>query len=248
MNAPTRHLVTWAAVLSCALSCAAVPPAAGAVVIPPNVSIDSNHINLVGIWSRASDRWNAADSLAYGARVTVTVRDVSYNPIAGVPVTIDFSGCPGVFISNTQSYRGMTAACTTPTVQNYTTWSGTVSFVVVGSLHSRAEQAPACAFVFADNYFVGRLSVGVYDQTGTGGLTLADISYFWSDLNSGTYHTRSDLDGNGTLTLADISYVWAAYTSSFDASATTLCSNPPVNPPPSGDDPGPVGPGPKRLP
>ncbi len=252
MKRPDRHQFAVSAACACALLLAAAAHAAS-IPNPTNWSIDSDHINLVGVWSRASDRWNAADSLAYGARVTVTVRDIANNPVAGVPVVIDFSACPGLLISGTQSYRGMIAGCTSPSVLNYTTPNGTVSFVVVGSLQGRAEQPRACAIVYVDSYLLGRLSVGVYDQTGTGGLTLADIGLFWADVNSGTYHARCDLDGNGALTLADVAYVWDANLTPFDVSATTVCSNPPINPPPppppgGSYDPGPVNPGPKRYP
>ncbi len=245
-----KRWIAVAAVIGGALSHAAAAHAATGIPGPGNISIDANHINLVGIWSTASNKWSAADSLLYGARVTVTVRDLSNNPIAGRPVTIDFSGCPGLLISGTQSYHGMTSGCSTPTVSNFSTTNGTVSFVVVGSIQSRnSEPVWGCAAVYVDSYLIASLGVSAYDQTGSGGFTLADIGFFWTDLNSGRYHARCDLDGNGYLTLADIAHAWDANLHVFDVSATTVCSNPPPYPGPGGSyDPGPVNPGPKRTP
>ncbi len=236
-----------------AVALLALPLAAGAgpapaIISPGNITLSDTHLNLVGVWSWASDPWNAADTLAYGARLTVTVRDIANNPVAGVPVMIDFSGCPGLRISGTQSYHGEISGCAMPWVLNYTGLQGRVSLVVVGSLQRRVDQAQGCARVYADNYYVGAISVGVYDQNDAGGMSLADIGLFWSDLGSGTYHARSDLDGNGELTLADVAYAWNADTNlPFNVSATTVCSNPP---PPGGSGGGPplVVPNPRRMP
>jgi hypothetical protein len=199
-------------------------PAFAGLPSPGNVVISTNRINLVGYSSFAADPLNAADSTEYKAKLTVTVRDLANNPIPGLPVVIDFSGCTSdVRISAAQSYHAQTTGCASALVQDYTTADGSVSFVVMGGLAGRTDHPAGCARVFVDSYFAGNLGVGAFDQTGSGGMTLADIAWFWSDVGSGGFHDRSDLNGDGALTLADLAYAWRAMGARFDASGVPLC-------------------------
>lgn len=199
------------------------------IVSPSNCTVGDTRINLVGTYSGAADPLNAADSIDYKVKLTVTVRDLANNPIAGVPVVLDFSGCTAALgtgeikIASTQSYHAETVGCATATVQNYSTANGTVSFVVVGGASTRTDHVAGCAKVYADGYLLGSLGVGTFDQNNTGGMSLADVSYFWGDNGSGSFHDRSDIDGNGTLSLADVSYAWGANGHAFTNSGATLC-------------------------
>jgi hypothetical protein len=192
------------------------------IVIPRYVIFSDTRINLVGY--RAGGSGDQADSLDYKAKLTLTVQDVMHNPIAGMPVVIDFSGCTAdIRIAATQSFHAATASCAWPTVQSYTQPNGRVTFVIIGGASARSDHPPGCARVYVDSYDFGTLNVGAYDQNSTGGMTIADIGWFWSDLGSGTFHDRSDLDGDGYLSLADLAWAWNALGHPFDSSGQQLC-------------------------
>jgi hypothetical protein len=136
---------------ACATLFGAIAAYAG-IVSPGNCTVGDTRINLVGSSSSAADPNNAADSTEVKSKLTVTVRDIGNNPIAGVPVVLDFSACaPEVKISGTQKYHAQTAGCATATVQGYSTANGTVSFVVIGGITTRTSHAAGCAKVYADN-------------------------------------------------------------------------------------------------
>jgi len=202
------------------------------IVSPGNCSITrsennapASRINLVGYNSGGVG--DQADSLEINSKIIVTVRDVANNPIAGVPVVVDFSGCTSdVKIGNYQSFHGQTVGCAGATVQGYSTALGQVTLTIIGGRSAAPAHAAGCATVFADSYNIGSLGVGTFDQTNTGGITLADISLFWTDINDpGPDQDRSDVDGNAALTLADVSYAWTAnsHAASFNASSAVLC-------------------------
>jgi hypothetical protein len=210
--------------VACAMLLGAAASFAG-IVSPGNCTVGATRINLVGY--NSSGTGDLADSLEIFSKLTVTVRDIANNPIAGVPVVLDFSACASgdIKIGNFQSFHGQTVGCATATVQNYSTSNGTVSFVVVGGRSSSTDHALGCAKVYADSYLLGSLNVGTFDQTNSSGFTLADIAFFWTDVNSGIFHDRTDMDGSGSLVLADIAYAWTAngHASSFNASSAVLC-------------------------
>jgi hypothetical protein len=206
--------------VACATLFGAVAAFAG-IVSPANCTVGATRINLVGFNAAASG--DQADSTASLSKLTITVRDLVNSPIAGVPVVLDFSGCTSdVKVASTQSYHAQTAGCSTATVQGYTTSNGTVSFVVIGGRSAATAHAAGCAKVYADSYLLGSLSVGTFDQNNIGGMTLADVSYFWGDVASGSFHDRTDINGDGILSLADVAYGWGA-NGHFNTSGAVLC-------------------------
>ncbi len=217
--------------VACAALLGAVAAYAG-IVSPGNCSVTrsengavATRINLVG-YNSAGPAGSQADSLELNSKIVVTVRDISNNPIAGVPVVLDFSGCTGdVKIGNFQSFHQITTGCATATVQGYSTANGTATFTVVGGHTGSVAHLAGCAKVYADAYLLSSLGVGTFDQTNTGGFTLADIGFFWADVLGGLNPDRSDLDGNGFVTLADIGNAWVAnlHAASFNASSAVLC-------------------------
>lgn len=219
--------------VACAALFGTVAAFAG-IVSPGNCSLGATRINLVGTSTAASDPANAADSTEILSKLTITIRDIGNNPIAGVPVVLDFSGCTEVRVSTTQSYHASTGSCPSATVQGYTTANGTVSFVVNGGITTRSAVQPghsaACMKIFADSYSltpgavpsVAGIDVGAFDENLLAGMNLADVSAFWAD-NGGNWQ-RTNVDGIGaTVALADVSQAWAA-NGKFNTSApVTLC-------------------------
>jgi len=218
------------------VACAALLGAAAAyagIVSPGNCSVTrsengavATRINLVG-YNVGGPAGSQADSLELNSKIIVTVRDVSNNPIAGVPVVLDFSGCTGdVKVGNFQSFHQIaTNSCAGVTVLGYSTTNGTATFTIVGGRTGSVAHAAGCAKVYADSYLLASLGVGTFDQTNSGGFTLADISFFWVDANGGLNPDRSDVDGNGFVTLADVGNAWVVngHASSFNTSSAVLC-------------------------
>jgi len=194
------------------------------IVSPGNCTVGGTRINLVGSASGAADPNNSADSTEVNSKLTVTVRDIGNNPIAGVPVVLDFSACtPEIKIGGTQKYHAQTAGCATATVQGYSTTNGTVSFVVIGGISTRTSHATGCAKVYADSYLLGSVNVGAFDQNDLAGMTLADVSFFWGD--NGSSAERSNVNDSAaapTVTLADVSFAWGA-NGKFNTSGSPLC-------------------------
>jgi hypothetical protein len=222
-----RRLLRFAACLGALAVLSCPPPCSARAIVAPTVILGSNRINLVGRWSTALDPLNAADSTEFRALLTVTVLDVSGNPIFGEPVELDFSRCTSdIRLAATQSYHGQTVNCALATVRNVTGRDGRANFVVVGGLASRTDHPAGCAQVWVDSFLCGTFGVGAYDQNNAGGMTLADVAWFWRDLASGTPHDHSDLNGDGTITLADVAYAWGAmsgYYGGFDLSGAASC-------------------------
>jgi hypothetical protein len=212
-----------ALVVAAALSLAVAPAARAGIVAPASVPTIDGHINLVGWSSQALDPANAADSTLYLARFTTTAYDIHHCPIPGLLAWLDFSGCLDVRIAATQSYRGETSVCPQACVQNYTNAEGSVSFVVIGGLANRGGHPERCAKLYFDGYLVGSLAVGAFDQDDSGGMTLADIAWFWNELGSASAHAGSDLSGNGYVTLADVALAWSALGHPFDRSGQPVC-------------------------
>jgi hypothetical protein len=210
------------------VACATILGVAAAyagVVSPGNCSVGGTRINLVGFNSAAPG--DKADSVSTNAKITITVRDVSNNPIPGIPVVLDFSGCVSdvkVASSASQSYHAIATGCATATVQGYSTANGTVSFVVVGGRSAATSHAVGCAKVYADSYLLGSISVGTYDQNNAGGVNGADLSLFGIDLFGGLNPDRSDYNGDLVVNGADLSLFGAClFGGRSGSSGATLC-------------------------
>jgi hypothetical protein len=164
-----------------ALVLGSVPAFAWVCCYCANATISSNRINLVGC--NPSGPGDRADTLAAGARFTVTVRDIANNPVAGIPVVIEFLDCSGIRIASTQSYHNESASRGPAIVQGYTAPNGTVSFVVIGGASSRVADLPGCARFYIDSYLCQSIGVGTYDENNAGGVNGADVALFGTDLS-----------------------------------------------------------------
>ena len=188
-------------------------------------SLSSNRINLVGYNLSATDAANSADSASTLAKLTVTVRDLGGNPVAGSNVVIDFSGATSdLKIASTQFYHGETVGCAGATVSNYSNAAGVVTFSVIGGKTGTTAHTVGSVKVYADGVLLSSIGAGTYDYTNTGGLTLIDLSGWAGDYFGGLNPDRADIDGNGTVTLIDMSNWASAYFGGRQsASAATSC-------------------------
>jgi len=212
------------------VACATVLGAAAAfagVVSPGNCVVGSGvgvqRINLVGYNSGAPG--DKADSVSTLAKLQVLVRDISNNPIAGIPVVIDFSGCTSdVKIGSTQSYHAQTIGCATATIQGFTTTNGTVNFAVVGGHGAGASHAGGCAQVYADSYLLTSINVGTYDENNTSGVNGVDLSAFGGDLFGGLNPSRSDFNNDASVNGLDLSIEGnVLFSGRSNTSSSVLC-------------------------
>jgi len=206
--------------VACATIFGVVAAYAG-IVSPGNCTISAARINLVGQNNAAPG--DKADSVATGAKITITVRDIGNSPIAGIPVVIDFSGCTSdIKVASTQSYHAQTTGCATATVQSYSTTNGTVSFVIIGGRSAAVAHAVNCAKAYADSYLLSpSLGVGAYDENNAGGVTLADLGLWGTDYFGGANPDRSDYNGAGGVTLADLGLWGSTYFGGRSAASAT---------------------------
>jgi len=192
-----------AALAACGVFFAAV--AFAGVPSPGNSSFSNTRINLVGFDISTS----SADSVASGAKFSVTVRDLGNNPIANSSVVLDFSGVTSdIRIDDTQAnYQLLTANCGAHTVRALSDAAGVANFVVVGGgmASVAAAHAPLSGKVYADGVLLGNIGVGAYDQNGAGGVGGADLSRVLGDFVLGTNPDRTDYNGAGGVGGADLS-------------------------------------------
>jgi hypothetical protein len=212
------------------VACMLVASAAFAGVPSPTTSVvgsgvGNQRINLVGYFSGATDPTNAADSAAAGAKLTVTVKDLAGNVVAGSNVVLDFSGCTSdVKVGSVQSYHAETVGCSGVTVSNFTNASGVVAFTVIGGRSFSSAHAFGCAKVYADGVLLGSIGVGTYDNNNSTGVNLVDLSFWVNDYLAGTNPDRSDLNGSGTVNLVDLSsWVGTYLAGKSNTSSATVC-------------------------
>jgi hypothetical protein len=188
-----------------------------------NSTISGNRINLGGFNPGTAGDQN--DHCSPGTTITVTVRDIGNNPIPGIAVVLDFSPASSdLKLALTQSFMGETVDCATARVSNVTDALGRVTFAVRGSRVPGPAHAPGSVRVFADNYLLGNLSAGLYDQDGANGVSLPDLGLWGADYFSSTNPDRSDYNGNGLVSLADLSLFSACYFSGCSsASGPSAC-------------------------
>jgi len=133
---------------------------------------------------------------------TVTVRDLANNPLLGVSVVLDFSGCPnGAFICPTNLGDPYTANLVARTLSMVTPANGTVTFPArVGGV------GPAgCAKVFASGVLLGSFALASPDQNGNGVVTgIIDVDPALFAAKLGTVDPTADFDcSGGAVDLAD---------------------------------------------
>jgi hypothetical protein len=188
---------------------------------PLNSTIPAR-INLVGFDAGSS----TADTAPAFALVSVTVRDLANNPIPNSSVIIDFAGdVSDLRIGDTvdQYYPGVTSNCSSHGVHIVSDGSGVASLAVIGGGKPGAAHSMG-GKVYADGVLLGSIAVGMYDEDGAGGVSIADLSIWATDFFGGSNPERSDFDNASGVTIADLS-VWAStfFAGGSNASATTYC-------------------------
>jgi hypothetical protein len=179
-----------------------------AAVPSPTDSDVPCQINLVGTTGGVADS---------RGQLTMTIRDLAHNPIAGSSVVIDFDACtPDIRVCSVQPFAGVTADCSTTVgeVNAVTDGSGVVTLRIVGGANNAASGTPAagfrCATVYADGVSMGTTNIGAFDENGAGGVNPADVSTWLSDSFDGDYEGRSDFNNacsnvSGVINPADLS-------------------------------------------
>lgn len=166
-----------------------------------------------------------ADTFTTKTVLTFTVRDLANNPISGSSVFIDFNGCNGSRVCDSQIYQGMVTT-PGPVVRGLSNALGVVSLVVTGGYNGSvpaAADARNCASIYADGVLLGTLDVGAYDLNGGGGVDGTDLSLWAADaFDIGAPNaSRSDYDGSGIVDGADLSELAVSL---FEVSGTSSCA------------------------
>ena len=184
------------------LALLAVPAlaASGGVVDPFANSTIPSHVRLVGLGTTGPD-----SSLG---QATCTIRNIANVPVPGTLVTLDFSSCSDLSIASDQLDPRLFTDCSARTVSAVADVNGVARFTIIGTGTHGSPHLANGLDVFADGIFLGSTSVAVLERDGTGGLTLADLSFWAADYFSGTNLERADLDGVPGVNLIDLS-LWA---------------------------------------
>jgi hypothetical protein len=152
---------------------------------------------------------------------TIIVRDCNNVPINSSVVVVDFSGCSGVWLCQTQP--GLFVNCTLQCVYGYTNGVGAITMSIAGHGsdylgNSPPYNAPGCARIYADGLLVGSVDVSIYDHGGSG-LNGADFGALLGDF-FGSQPLRSDYDCSGTVTGADLAQWLTVF---FGSASTSNC-------------------------
>jgi len=211
------RLITKAALLSACGMLVAVAAMAG--VPSPGNSTYPSFIRVVGSAAGVSD--------STAGKFTVIVRDVANNTIAGSFVTVDFSGCPDIKISNPQLNTNYTTNCANHTVSAYTSAAapaGSVGFTILGnSFNAGTYEGLGCAKIYADGVLLTSATVAAFDLDATGGVTALDISVFLADLGTHVYRGRADYDANSAVSALDLSVLLAELGTHKSGVTLTAC-------------------------
>ena len=162
-------------------------------------------------------------------------RDLANHPMVGAEVRIDFTGCGADARPAVEQPPGITVDCATRSLFALTDAQGRVTMRIVGGASGGPPQAfsgHGCAQVFIDGVLVRNAHVGVLDLDGAGGLTIADLSIWLSDLFNHTvppdYAARSDYDYvedgcNEQIGIPDLNIWVAAFLSQEAVYGAPLC-------------------------
>jgi len=194
-----------------------VAGAAMAGVPNASTSIVATAIKLVGTGSGADP----------AGVFTITVRDLTSQPVPNSNVKIDFSTCRHLFIGADQGQPGTSVDCTGHVVSVLTSALGVATFRIVGGSQAvipvtgsgTTEPVIGCAQIKADNTDLvvhpsSGLKVGTPDldnSSSGGGVSGADLSLEISDVQyclspGGPYYLeRADMTHNGVVDGTDLS-------------------------------------------
>jgi len=196
----------------------------------------SGHIDLVG-WDGVAADPTPGTSAAAKSLITMTVRDLANNAIAGALVVFYFQPCKGsggqedVVIADVQPDPGVTAVCTDSTIRAVTDGAGQISIRIVGSAHNvggglSTGAGYLCGIVYADGVDLGRVTVGCYDQNGAAGTNPSDVSSVQSAAlqspGPGDFG-RCDFDGNSSVNPTDTSQIQSVSLQGLSSQSGSPC-------------------------
>ncbi len=154
--------------------------------------------------------------------IAIVARDIANNPIPGVPVVIDFSGCSEVRLSADPHDPDAVVDCVQRTVRKATDAAGVVRFRVVGcsvAVPGTPGSPWSCARIYGDGALVASPSVAIYDLAGCDGLNPGDLAAWLADFYM-VSPSRIDYDGSGAVGPADLSRWLAVF---FAAGSVSNC-------------------------
>lgn len=181
------------AALAAALTLVAFGSRIGLAQVPtPANSITPRMIPVVG-----HDASGVPDPIG---EVTVIFRDLANQPIAGALIQLDFSACTELRLCADSHDPSAVTDCAQRTITKVSDANGAARFRVVGYSVAPPGTPGApynAARVYADGVLLASPSVAIYDLTGGGGLTPADLSAWLDDFFGGFDPARSDYDDTG---------------------------------------------------
>lgn len=139
---------------------------------------------------------------------TIDARDLANQPMAGVLVTIDFSGCNDIRLAANPQDPDAIVDCALRTVSKHADANGIAVFRIAGSC-SAPPGSPGsglhCVPILGDGVVQFYVDAATIDLTGGDGLGPADFSAWLDDFFGGLQPIRSDFDHSGDLGAADLS-------------------------------------------
>ena len=156
----------------------------------------------------------------------VEARDLANQPMPGVMVDIDFSGCTDLQICTDPHDPDAIVLCGTSVVRKFTDVNGQVRFRIIGCSNAvPGSPGPPrnSAKLYGDGVLQASPAVAIYDLVGCNGLGPADLSAWLDDFFGAQDPERADYDGSGVpLGPSDL----AEWLKGFFASGSLFnCSN-----------------------
>jgi hypothetical protein len=152
---------------------------------------------------------NGAVPAAGAGQFTVIIRDLANNPLGGVVVTIDLSGCTDMILCADQMDADAVVDCARKTVSKVTTGDGSVRFTILGSSNGGGNAVTLLGGgkIFKNgNTLVQSPTVSAYDLDGAAGVGANDLSAWLTDFGTGQPFGRSDYDCSGNVGANDLSF------------------------------------------
>lgn len=186
-----------------------------AQVPQPNNSQIPEYIYLVG-------RINGGANPDPFGLATIVVRDATNAPVAGIRVTLDFSGCCDLVLCSSQT--GID--CAGKSISGTTNASGQYTFTAIGAARDPGNLEPPAQYPGCEsNGIVVRVGEGVNEviigqttgvcldqnggagqSNGTTGSDVSNVKNLFGAVSLGApYRGRGDLDRNGQISGADVS-------------------------------------------
>jgi len=170
----------------------------------------------------------------------IVVRDAASNPMPGLPVVLDFSGCmPDIQLDAPpgQNFPGMVVNCPVHQVMQITDATGTATFRIVGkAINPICGASPGAPFrccqvivPVSPAVSLGNLTVVTLDYNGDNQVTPPDLSCLLTDFFANNLQARGDFNCDGHISVLDASAWVGLY---FGGSGGTVVPGPFCLPPP----------------